>query len=147
MRYPHTIFLCLLLLAGCQRTSGPRLMPAAGKVELDGQPLANAFVSFTPTGTTPGAGAEAMTDDAGEFELRSRRGGQGAPAGTYKVVISKLVKPDGSDVVIDDEHPPATSGGREALPPEYSSPSKTKLTATIGEGGTPLEFKLQSKKR
>jgi hypothetical protein len=146
MRYPHAIVMCLLLAAGCQRT-GPKLCPAAGKVELDGQPLANAFVSFTPTGTTPGAGAEAMTDDAGEFELRSRRGGDGAPAGTYKVIISKLVKPDGSDVVIDAEHPPATSGGRELLPPEYSSPAKTKLTATIGEGGTPLQFKLESKKR
>jgi hypothetical protein len=138
------MLMCLLILAGCETgPKPPALVPVTGKVELDGRPLAKAVVTFLPTGMTPGVGSEATTNDAGEYKLRFRRGGDGAAVGTYKVTISKRLMPDGSEPVFDKNSDPATSPARESLPPRYNAVST--LTATVPEGGGTSDFSLQSK--
>jgi hypothetical protein len=145
MRYFHRFIGCIALLMGCQNAAGPGLVPVTGTVHLDGKPLAHALVTFIPDGDTRGVGSEAVTNESGEFKLRSRRSGDGAVAGTYRVTISKRLMPDGSEPVGEDKNSPITSAARETLPATYSSRQKTTLTARVTEGGPPLEFSLKSK--
>jgi hypothetical protein len=143
---------CLVvIIAGCNRApSGPPLVPAEGVVALDGKPLAAADVMFIPQGETPGQAAVARTGADGKFQLLSAdRKQKGAAVGNYKVIVSKLVKPDGSDYVPDPSAGPIDTGGfRELLPAAYTDQLQTPLSADVPAGGTKtLEFKLNSKAR
>jgi len=126
------------------------LVPVEGIITLDGKPLGAADIMFVPRGETKGQGGVAHTDAGGKFELLSQdRKFKGAPVGDYRVVINKLVKPDGSDYVPDPNAGPMDTGGfKELLPVVYSDMGQTKLETIVPEGGTKnLEFKLQSKSR
>lgn len=141
------VFGCLPLL-GCGSDDGPKLVPVSGKVTLNGQPLSGAHVTFLPTGETRGTGADGRTDAEGVFQLKARHRGPGAVAGTYKVVISKMVKPDGSDITPEDATPPVLSGAKEILPGQYSSHAAATLTASIPQEGTSdLKFEIKTSKR
>lgn len=78
----------LLWIVGCG-TSG--YAPVSGVVTLDGQPYAQAVVSFQPIGTTenpnPGRGSSAYTDANGRFVLASDNGDEGAVIGKHRVRI------------------------------------------------------------
>ena len=146
-----TASLLLVLLLGCSHTPpGPPLAPASGVVTLDGKPLAAADVMFVPQGETKGQGAVARTDIAGAFELLTQdRQHKGAPVGSYRVIINKLVTPDGRDYVPDPNAGPIDTGGfKELLPAAYSDMGQTKLEATVPPGGVKdLTFKLSSKQK
>ena len=139
----------VLLLAGCNNEpAGPPLVPVEGAVTLDGKPLGAADLMFVPQGDTQGQGGVAQTDKDGKFALLSQdRKHKGAPVGSYRVIINKLVKPDGTDFVPDPNSGPMDTGGfRELLPAAYSDMGQTQLVATVPEGGAKnLEFKLRSK--
>ena len=138
-----------LWMVGCNSgPEGPPLVPVEGTVTLDGKPLSKADLMFVPEGDTKGQGGVAQTDMDGRFALLSQdRQHQGAPTGNYRVIINKLVKPDGTDYVPDPNAGPMDQGGfRELLPLAYSDMGQTLLTATVPEGGASnLEFKLNSK--
>src|SRR5262245_2216097 len=139
---------CLALLGALGCGSGPDLpkhVPVSGAITLDGKGLARARVTFIPTGDTKGFGAQANTDEAGKYSLKGTRGGDGAGPGTYKVVVSKRVMPDGSDVPADDNTPPIESPAKEKLPLQYSNPGATTLTATVPAAGGTIDFPLKSK--
>jgi predicted small lipoprotein YifL len=70
---------------GCGQ-SGPEFAPAAGVVTLDGQPLAEAGVMFTPI--QGGPVASATTDADGRFELRTLSH-DGAIVGEHQISITK----------------------------------------------------------
>jgi hypothetical protein len=141
----------LMLSAACgcsSQAGGPPLVPAEGTVMLDGKPLSGAEVLFEPRGETRGQAVFGRTDAAGKFTLAAPDGKRkGAAVGGYRVVINKLVKPDGSDFVPDPNLGPMDTGGfRELLPAAYSDLGQSQLTAEVPEGGTKtLEFKLNSK--
>ena len=141
--------LLLLALVGCNSApAGPPLVPAEGLISLNGKPLGAADLIFVPQGETKGQGGVGRTDAAGKFQLSSHdRKFKGVPAGTYRVVINKLVKPDGSDYIPDPNAGPMDTGGfRELLPAAYSDMGVTTLQADIPEAGKKdLEFKLISK--
>jgi hypothetical protein len=143
--------LSLALLFGCNTGQpGPKLVPAGGTVTLDGKPLGAADVMFVPQDETKGQGGAARTDATGKFELLSQdRKKKGAAVGSYRVIISKLVKPDGTDFIPDPNSGPMDTGGfKELLPATYSDPNQTSLTAEVPDGGAAgLEFKLKSKGR
>lgn len=79
-----------LLVSGCGGDSGPPLYEAGGVVTYNGNPVKNATVTLTPnfddTKTAPIA--TAITNEKGEFKLRSR-GEDGAAPGNYIVTIEK----------------------------------------------------------
>jgi hypothetical protein len=141
--------LIALALAGCSSApQGPQLVPVEGIVILDGKPLGKADLIFVPLGQTLGQGGVGQTDAAGKFELSSHdRKRKGASAGSYRVVINKLVKPDGTDFVPNPNAGPMDTGGfREMLPTIYSDMGQSQLTAEVPEGGAKnLELKLSSK--
>jgi hypothetical protein len=132
---------------GCSAKSpGPAV---EGVVTLDGQPLANANVQFIPQGETLGQAGFGKTDDAGRFLIGPAGSKQrGTAPGEYKIVISKYVKPDGSDYIPKPDEDPMLGNYKELLPPAYSDPSRSALTANVPDGGTKnLEFKLNSKQK
>jgi hypothetical protein len=143
--------LLCLLLGGCSSgPPGPKLVPASGTVTLDDKPLGNADVMFIAEDQTRGQGGVARTDESGKFELLTvDRKHKGAAAGSYKVIVSKLVTPDGRDFTPDPNAGPMDTGGfKELLPEVYTDQLKTTLTADIPDSGTStLEFKLKSKGR
>ena len=74
--------------AGCGERKD-HLLPVAGKVTLDGKPLAGGSVSFRPDGSRGNATLHHPTgriDPAGNFQLISG-GRKGAPPGWYKVLV------------------------------------------------------------
>jgi len=141
-----------LVLVGCGQ-SGPQkviptsAVPVTGIVTLDGKPLASAKITFVPTDNSQGSGAAGATDSAGKYELRALFGNKsvvGAPPGNYKVVVSLMVKPDGSPMPADSQEPPMMSGARESLPLKYSDFASTQLSASVASSGSTFNFDLKS---
>jgi len=141
----RTSLVGLVALSGCGGAAPvkvPDTVPFSGKVTMDGQPLASAKVTFSPTGAK-GNSAEGVTDEAGEYELRINIGtkeAQGAVPGEYSVCISRVLAPDGSP---QDPNIPSEIPGRQSLPARYSSPDMTELKATIPPGGGQQDFDLK----
>jgi hypothetical protein len=142
MMRPFVLVLVLGVAIGCgSGDSGPAV---EGVITLDGQPLANANIQLIPQGSNMGQTGFGRTDASGKFEISSADGKQqGTAPGDYKVVISKLVNPDGTDFVARADEDPGLANYKELLPPLYSNPEQTKLTAKIpAEGKKDLNFKL-----
>ena len=137
----------LLALAGGCGKSDPSLVPVTGTVTLNDQPLANATVTFIPKDGTPGFGGVGRTDAAGKYALKgSRDDAAGVPPGEYRVVVSKRLMPDGTEVPANDNTPPMNSPARESLPEAYSSMSLSTLSATVRPGAGPMDFAMKVKK-
>jgi hypothetical protein len=113
------------------------LVPVEGKVTLDGQPLANATVMFSPlkaTGPGPFAGT---TDAEGRFAMRNPADDRsGAAVGEYMVFIT-TVKSDPSGM--EGAPPPAQ---KEVVPDDWRNGSQR---YRVPEGGTmDASFDLKS---
>lgn len=81
----HGVWIFALgMFLGC--SGGPRTYPVSGSVKMDGKPLAGATVSFFDS--SRGYTAIGLTNEAGEFKL-AYFAKEGAPAGSFKVAISK----------------------------------------------------------
>ncbi len=140
------VLMLVLVWCGCSSRSGtgPALIPVEGTVTLDGKPLAGALVTFIPVGDTRGSGGTGYTDQNGRYTLRSADGGAGVPAGPYRVTISKLVMPDGSDYSPQAGVAPMDSPAQERLPVQYSDLQFTTLQATVSKQDQPIDFALSS---
>jgi hypothetical protein len=123
---PAGVLVFALFVLGC--SSAPSTAPVSGRVTLDKAPLANASITFQPTGAEKGGpvlDGYAVTDEQGNFTLKL--GGNfgdvnGVPAGKYKVMIDKVDRD-------------ARSGQNKHLVPEkYHRDSK--LTIDVPSGGT-----------
>ena len=85
-------FLLLLFfttLWGCGDSGRIPVYPVRGKVTLDGQPAVGAYVIFHPTTKDEkkiGLKPRGVTNDDGEFVLRTYESGDGAPEGDYQVI-------------------------------------------------------------
>jgi hypothetical protein len=142
----------LLFLALTQTGCGPKppeTIPVTGLVTLDGQPCPSAGVTFIPQGDTQGRGGMGQTDGAGRFTVhlddgKSAHGPAGLLAGNYKVLISKLVNPDGTPFQGSPDVAPIDSNARETLPEKYSHYEQTTLSANIQPPSQDLKFELQS---
>jgi len=137
----------LLCLSGCGEEANipDDMVPVTGTVTLDGKPLAGATVSFVPDGVTKGAGSYGVTSADGKYELQGTQGGAGAAVGYYRVMISKLVMPDGSPIPADTQS--ATDvGAKDLLPAIYSSYDVGTLTAEVPAQGGAINFDLKSKR-
>lgn len=115
------LLLCLGILIGCGSSTTEA---TTGTVTLDGKPLANAYVVFTPEGG--GRPAESETDKNGNFELLYTIDEKGAPPGRYSVEIQTArtdIGPNGEEIEIE-----------EMLPPRYNS--RTELVCEVKDGKT-----------
>jgi hypothetical protein len=121
-------------------------------VTLDGEPAAGVTVTFFPAPpevagappTTLGNGGSGTTDASGKFEAFSADGRSGIPVGTYRVLFSKVVKPDGTPLGPDEMA--ADANATNILPEVYGSPTETPIGADVPAAGTSaLVFALDSK--
>lgn len=125
---------CLALSAcGGSGPEGPELHPVSGKLTKGGEPLANVQVTLSPTeeGNPISTG---KTGQDGSFTLSTPQGGEGAAAGTYKVVLARE---------LGEEAYGSGAGGdptKEDLPfPEaYQSPDTTPKEVTVNPDGNDL---------
>jgi hypothetical protein len=90
-RFFAVVWLALLVSwLGCQRKSN--IVPVAGQVKLDGQPMADVAINFAPlTGGLDGAYASyGKTDADGRYTLKLVEGGQrGAMVGNSRVTLNE----------------------------------------------------------
>ena len=121
--------LALVLLVGCGNSN---LGQVSGTVTLDGEPLADATLIFTPrTGGRPAAG---RTDSQGRYELIFDRNSAGAQLGEHVVEITT------ADEIANDDDTVETIP--EKVPAKYNF--NTELTATIEAGSNVFDFPLES---
>jgi hypothetical protein len=142
----RTILPALLALAvGCGG-GDPNLLPVGGTITLNGTALSGATVTFIPKDGTPGFGGVGKTDAAGKYTLLGARdNARGVLPGEYRVVISKRLMPDGSEVPANDRTPMMNSPAKESLPDAYSSMTATRQTAKVAAGAGPFDFNVLKK--
>ena len=145
-----------LALAGCGGgPKRPKTYPATGTVTLDGQPLADATVSFVPAVGPPSDG---KTDASGKFVIMTS-GQPGAPVGANKVTVSKFTgsatmpmaggTPDDMKKMYEKMYDKSkkTTGDKGELPAKYGRPDTSGLSAEVTADGAKnvFTFELSSK--
>lgn len=159
LNLPRPILPALLLgcfaVSGCGQQSLPSV---GGRVTLDGEPVAQAGVTFEPVGG--GSVASGVTDGQGRFRLETINQ-EGVAPGEYKVTIVKTR-------TVSVEKPPAGSkkaiskdGGQGAeidddlldtgvwriehlIPQRYADPETSGLTVTVKAEENHFPFELTS---
>jgi hypothetical protein len=124
--------LCLLA-AGCGR-GGFKLVPVSGRVTANGQPVAEARVTFQPQGGGPGSYGQ--SDAEGRFVLRSvLDDSRGAVAGPHVVTITTA-----KDTNASDDGGGGTTG--ELAPPRFRDGSVEFVVPPKGTDSA--DFELQA---
>ena len=106
-----------------------------GKVTLDGQPVPNALVSFTPTKTGAGTVSNARTDANGDYILSYTKDIQGADVGEHTVRVTTFQPAN------PDEEPP-TALVPEKIPAKYNT--KSELKKEVKEGNNEINIELKT---
>jgi len=127
----------LLTAAGCGKSNASATHPVSGEVIYDGKPAAGVQVFFMPLSggvkSASGSNPYAVTGPDGRFTLTTIVDGDGAPEGSYQVV---LLWPEQSPEEV--ESPPDRLFG-------WYDARHTKLTATVTAGPNALPpFKLKA---
>ena len=132
-------------LPACGGKKVIKTQPVTGTVTLDGSPLADANVIFTPTGDG-GSPASGKTDASGVYKLQTAQGaaGAGTTEGNYVVTVTcnKVVKEaerDSEGEVIREEET------QNIVPAKYGDQKKSGLTATVVKGPNTYDIELTSK--
>jgi hypothetical protein len=124
--------------AGCN-SSGLDLAPVTGVVTLDGQPVADAGLYFTPVDAKQGPPAVGTTDAEGVFSMITANQ-EGAVVGEHRVAVSK----DESTAIPQSRGFPLYKL-KHHIPEKYGDGSTSGLTATVVDDDNHFEFKLSSK--
>ncbi|MHC2068209.1 carboxypeptidase-like regulatory domain-containing protein [Bremerella sp. T1] len=122
--------------AGCSKkqdkwTQGrPPVYPAAGQVLLDGEPVAEATVTFQPVDPN-GKGGSAITDSNGFFEAQTFEPADGLTEGSHLVAIrkTKLIDRNGNEVEVVRE--PGGIREKDFLPKKYAQFDKSGLQVEV----------------
>ena len=124
----------VLVLSGCGQTSGPDLATVTGTVTLDGKPVPNARVEFSPSEGRPSVGT---TNAEGVYELQFSVDKSGAMVGSHHVKITTERGATGGE-----GGEPLVPGSKELLPSTYNT--KSHLTAEVTPGENVVDFPLTS---
>ena len=142
--------LMCLVSSGCG-DSGPDLGEVRGKVTMDGQPLANAIVTFTPL--EGGRASTGQTNENGEYTLVFADQ-EGAIPGKHRVRIASTPEAVAPQEEYSSDDPrygqPSTAADytkagaqRETIPARYNTESNLEEEVTDGENE--INFALTSK--
>lgn len=125
--------LCVFLGLGCGPADGLHLATVTGTVTLEGQPVPEAVVMFTPEA---GGGSSGVTDVDGRFQLTYNSDRQGAVVGKHQVRISTARTSIGEEE--DGTSKPATP---EVIPVNYNV--RSELVYDVVPGPNEIDFALQ----
>jgi hypothetical protein len=122
----------VLLVGGCNSEKLPGLGRVTGTITIDGKPVPEAVVIFTPkeAGATASMG---RTDSSGQYELYYSRGTKGAKIGAHNVSVSDYHETGDGDT--PQIH-------KETIPARYNV--MTELTADVKGGSNTVDFALKS---
>jgi len=146
MRLGLAIVLCGFAFAGCGGPSGPAVEFVEGVVLLDGAPVADCVVGFSPL-DPGGLSAFGQTDATGTYRLTCSRGGKpagGAVAGRYAVSLTKQ-KP--RDKAAGSMQAAGPDDIEFLVPKGYTQSATSGITATVRKGrnvGPEFRFELKS---
>jgi hypothetical protein len=135
---PNHRFACWLSIAmgmtvtGC---GGPELVPVSGTITLDGDPLADAYVTFEPVEGTLELVSTGITDEAGRYTLAC--GEQpGALPGMHRIQLTTVAPGSHTDEL--------SVLPRDKIPPHYQDGS---LTYEVpAEGTDAADFPLVTRR-
>lgn len=121
---------CVLCLCGCVE-SGPRYYSVSGSVTLDGAPLPEGNILFTPTDTS--LQQEPGTIKDGKYTLKALEGSKRVEISASKIIPGSRTRGAGGEPVPE-----------EYLPSRYNMQST--LTAEVKKSGENVfSFQLESK--
>lgn len=149
--------LLLLMVIGCG--DGHGLVPVAGQVTLDGQPVTQGRIDFFPTSGRPSSG---QLDAEGRYTLKTFEPGDGAKPGSYVVTVTSRQVSGGAsepeynsmeaELAGDVANPEDLKRKRAEplkvkwlVPQKYSNRTSSGLTREVGSQGEDIDFQLQSK--
>ena len=151
MKNKFLLFFALLgLLATVPACGGGAIKTegVTGVVTLDGEPLANATVYFTPAEGSSGASQSVgTTNEAGEYKLQTLLGAAdaGTTPGDYVVTIDCVDEvPTGDMKLNDDGDEVPETEEIQRVPARYLNASTSGLTATVVKGANTFNFDLTS---
>lgn len=121
----------ILFLASC----GSKVSEVSGTVQVDGAPVEEGTISFTPASGTTQTNAGAIK--GGKYSVK-------VPAGSMKVFIS-VPKVVGSKKRYDTPDSPEVPITEETLPEKYSSRKKTELLFDVVPGKNQKDWDLKTK--
>lgn len=147
-----------LVFLGCGADEGTPTHAVTGIVKQKGTPVEGVAVSFVPDGS--GESAVGVTDASGKYALTTRKQGDGAVAGRYKVGFAKYEGPPPgaatestkmhADYDISNEYPPGYNPdavpeappSKNLLPDKYADPSQSGFTAEVKAQANTIDFDL-----
>ena len=145
-------FLLSLCMLGCGQNE-PKLVVVEGMLWLNGNPLPNKSVFFTPLNGTKGGGAGGSSDGSGAFELKAvipgaLRDYDGIAPGEYRVTVFEpfLLGETSTSSDPGAALTPSTSPSvnqPDAIPSIYSTDSSP-LIVQIPETGGTIKLELSS---
>lgn len=112
--------------------------PVAGKIAMDGKPLAGVTVTFhslNPETETYNYVCDGLTDETGRYQMSTYGKFDGCPVGEFVVTVVKTGKG-----YYDGDVPE-----KNQLPEKYATPKTTPLKITIGEGTNDVNLELTAK--
>jgi hypothetical protein len=101
-----------------------------GIVTLDGKPIPDAYVVFTPKG--PGRASQTKTDSEGRFTLQFNANNPGALVGDHSVTVST------ADITDEGENIP------ELIPAKYNM--RGSIDVTVVDGANEVMLELETPK-
>lgn len=138
----------VLCSGGCGE-GGPSVVAVSGTVTYQGQPVADAMVTFIPEKGSPGTG---QSDASGKYTI-STRGRNGAVLGLNKVTVTKITtsgpampaNPTPEDMRKAAEESARMSQAESQLPSKYGTAFSSGLTATVSsdESANVFDFDLE----
>ncbi|MBI3468310.1 MAG: carboxypeptidase regulatory-like domain-containing protein [Planctomycetes bacterium] len=123
------ILMIALSPVGCE--GGPELGIVTGTVTLNGQPVPNAFVVFTPKG--PGRPSQTKTDAEGRFSLKFSGEREGALIGHHSVTVSTADITDAGQNI------------KEIIPAAYNRQGS--IDVTVESGTNVINLELESTRK
>ncbi|MDR1959040.1 MAG: carboxypeptidase-like regulatory domain-containing protein [Planctomycetaceae bacterium] len=147
MLFPMIVTLTLLVdTAGCGK--GGSSLPTQyveGIVTLDGAPVEQALITFTPADKENGTAATGYSDASGKYTLTSVGGGpqKGAVAGDYRVTVSKVsIKMVKTPPQYPGEEPSESAVQTQLLPQVYLKAEKSPLRVSVVKGRNSINLPL-----
>ncbi|MGE3313786.1 MAG: hypothetical protein AB7O26_01635 [Planctomycetaceae bacterium] len=131
----------LLAIVGC--SGAPAVAPVKGTVKLDGKPVVGALVIFEPEVNEP-LQSTGVTDEQGQFHLRTNDGREGAVVGSHRVVVRGASR---FAVVSDkeaDEVIPVLEGTTDEIPADYLRLDRTPLRQEVSADVNSVTFEIPS---
>jgi len=147
------LIVLVLFIAGCGGVKKPDGMPTLYKTTLtftqDGTPLAEATVTLVPVEGAVTWSAGGMTDSNGVLKVKTQTQFDGAPAGNYKITVSKTETEGKAEMVESSDaanvRPVAATGNVKTyylVDKKYRTAKDSSLTLEVKSGKNEETFDL-----